>query len=121
MTEEVYDQFKRYVMQQVGGRRLAWVEFLGVRGMYTCTCGNARIYTHSLPPTCSHTNEHNQSTNQVDRGALRLDLLFASSLEPLGQAFEETGYKGARTDLVALKQAVKSEVGRDPRFNFREG
>lgn len=47
---------------------------------------------------------------QVDRGNLRLDLLFAGSLEPLGQAFEETGYKSARTDLAALRQAVTSEV-----------
>lgn len=28
----------------------------------------------------------------------------------MGQAFEETGYKGARTDLLALKQAVTAEV-----------
>ena len=70
------------------------------------------IHTHPCPPTPTH------STNplQVDRGALRLDLLFASSLEPLGQAFEETGYKGARTDLMALRQAVKSEVGERVRW-----
>jgi hypothetical protein len=46
----------------------------------------------------------------VDRGSLRLDLLFAGSLEPLGLAFEETGYKSARTDLAALRQAVTAEV-----------
>lgn len=68
-------------------------------------------HTHNTTHTYTHTPHLISPPHQADRGALRLDLLFAGSLEPLGQAFEETGYKSARTDLAALRQAVTSEVG----------
>ncbi len=144
VTEEVYDQFKRYTMQQVGGE--AWiVEWVVVtkeecvniyihihtnwgetnhQNTKTLTTGGPRelsltnIHTHRTHTLFLYIfiligfqTNHQNTLTQVDRGNLRLDLLFAGSLEPLGAAFEETGYKSARTDLAALRQAVTAEVG----------
>jgi hypothetical protein len=47
---------------------------------------------------------------KADKGALKLDLLFSGSLEPLELALKETGYKQTRTDLDALRKALRTEV-----------